>query len=54
MKGTGSNLINKILFSTIILLTGMLFLKIDELNTDISTKMYLDKINKLLDTYATS
>ena len=27
-------------------------LKIDELNADISTKMYLDKINKLLDTYA--
>ena len=27
-------------------------LKIDELNTEISTKMYLDKINKLLDTYA--
>ena len=27
-------------------------LKIDELNADNSTKMYLDKINKLLDTYA--
>ena len=28
------------------------FLKIDELNADNSTKMYLDKINMLLDTYA--
>ena len=27
-------------------------LKIGEINADISTKMYLDKINKLLDTYA--
>ena len=27
-------------------------LKIDELNVDNSTKMYLDKINMLLDTYA--
>ena len=27
-------------------------MKIDELNADNSTKMYLDKINKLLDTYA--
>ena len=27
-------------------------LKIDELNADNSTKMYLDKINMLLDTYA--
>ena len=27
-------------------------LKIDEINTDNSTKMYLDKINMLLDTYA--
>ena len=27
-------------------------LKIDELHADNSTKMYLDKINKLLDTYA--
>ena len=27
-------------------------LKIDELNVDYSTKMYLDKINMLLDTYA--
>ena len=27
-------------------------LQIDELNTDNSTKMYLDKINKLLDTHA--
>ena len=28
------------------------FLKIDELNADNSTKIYLDKINMLLDTYA--
>ena len=28
------------------------FLKIDELNIDNSTKIYLDKINMLLDTYA--
>ena len=27
-------------------------LKIDELNTDSSTRMHLDKINMLLDTYA--
>ena len=27
-------------------------LKFDELNTDNSTKIYLDKINRLLDTYA--
>ena len=27
-------------------------LKIDELNADNSTKMYLDKVNMLLDTYA--
>ena len=27
-------------------------MKIDELNADNSTKMYFDKINKLLDTYA--
>ena len=27
-------------------------MKIDELNADNSTKMYLDKINMLLDTYA--
>ena len=27
-------------------------LKTDELNTDNSTRMYLDKINMLLDTYA--
>ena len=49
MKGTGPNLIEKILFWTIFLLTG----KIDNsTNSDDSTKIYLDKINMLLDTYA--
>ena len=49
MEGTGSNLIEKILFWTIFLLTG----KIDNsTNSDDSTKIYLDKINMLLDTYA--
>ena len=33
-------------------MTGRIVLKIDELNADNSTKMYLDKINRLLDTYA--
>ena len=40
MKGTGPNLIKRIL------------LKIDEFNADNSTKIHLDKINMLLDTYA--
>ena len=46
MNGTGPNLINKILVDWEDLL------KTDELNADNSTRMYLDKINMLLDTYA--
>ena len=49
MKEIGSNLIEKILFQTIFLLDLQ---KIDELNADNSTKMYLDKIKMLLNTYA--
>ena len=52
MKGTGPNLIEKILFQTIFSVDWEDLLKIDELNADSSTKMYLDKINMLLDTYA--
>ena len=33
-------------------MTGRIFVKIDELNAHNSTKMCLDNINKLLDTYA--
>ena len=51
MKGTGPNLINKILFQTISVDWEDL-LKIDDLNADNLTKIYLDKINILLDTYA--
>ena len=45
MKETGPNLIKKVLFCTILL-------KTDDLNAENSTKIYLDKINMLLDTYA--
>ena len=51
MKETGPNLIKKILSWTIFLLTGKI-LKFDEVHVDNSTKIYLDKINMLLDTYA--
>ena len=44
-EGTGPNVIEKILFWTIFLLTGRICRKIDELNADNSTKIYLDKIN---------
>ena len=49
MKEAGPNLIKKILSQTI---DWEDLLKIDELNVDNSTKIYLDKINMLLDTYA--
>ena len=49
-KGTGPNLIRKILFYTFSVDWEDL-LKIDDLNADNSTKVYLDKINMLLDTY---
>ena len=52
MNGTGPHLIEKILFQTILLLIGRIFLENDELNADNSTKIYLDKINIFLDTYA--
>ena len=42
MKGTGPNLIEKILFKTIFLLTGRIY-------ADNSTKIFLGKINMLLD-----
>ena len=43
MKGTSANLIEKILFLTIFLLTEYL-LKIDELIVDDPTQMYLDSM----------
>ena len=52
MKGAGQILIETILFLTIYLLTGRIFLKNGELNADNSFKIYLDKINMLLDAYA--
>ena len=51
MKGTGPNLVEKILFQTLSV-DWEDSLKTDELNADNSTRMYLDKINMLLDTYA--
>ena len=51
MNGTGPNLIKKILFQTFSVDWEDL-LKTDELNSSNSTKMYLGKINILLDTYA--
>ena len=53
MKGTGPNLI-KFFFSRPFFIDWEDLLKIDELNADNSTKMYLDQINMLLDTYAPS
>ena len=52
MNWTAPNLIKKVLFQIISLLTWEDLLKIDEFNTDNSTKVYLDEINILLDTYA--
>ena len=51
MNGTGPNLIEKILFQTFPVDWEDL-LKTDELNAGNSTRMYLDKMNMLLDTYA--
>ena len=50
MKGTGPNLIEKILFQTIFVLIAR-FVENDEFYADNSIKIYLDKINILLDTY---
>ena len=61
MKNTGPSLIEKILFQTIFLFFLFFFflfsdreglLKIDELNVENSTQLYLENINILLDTYA--
>ena len=52
MKETSPNLIEKILFYILFLVVWEDLLKIDELNAGNSTKMYLDNINMLLDTYA--
>ena len=53
MNGTGPNLIEKILFYIDFFpIDWEDLLKTDELNADNSTRMYLDKINMLLDTYA--
>ena len=45
MKGTGPNLIEKIFILDYFSVDWEDLLKIDELNTDNSTKIYLDKIN---------
>ena len=45
------NLIKKLLFLTIFSVDLEDLLKIDELNAENLTNMYLDKINMLLDTY---
>ena len=52
MKGNGPNLIEKNFIIDYFSVDWEDFLKIDELNADNSTKIYLDKINMLLDTYA--
>ena len=52
MKGTGPNLIKKTLFLDYFSVDWDDLLKIDELNLENSTKIYLDKINMLLDAYA--
>ena len=49
MNGAGPNLIEKILFQTILFVDWEDLLKPDELNADSSARMYLDKINMLLD-----
>ena len=51
MNGTGPSLINKIILDYFSVDWEYL-LKIDDLNADYSTKICLDKINMLLDTYA--
>ena len=51
MNGTGPNMIERILFETFSVDWEDL-LKTDELNADDSVRMYLDKINILLSTYA--
>ena len=55
MEGTSLNMINKILFYTFLFFFFFVdwedLLKNDELNAANSTKIYLDKINMLLDTY---
>ena len=51
MNGTGPILINKIILDYFSVDWEYL-LKIDDLNADDSTKICLDKINMLLDTYA--
>ena len=55
MEGTSLNMINKILFYTFLFFFFFVdwedLLKNDELNSANSTKIYLDKINMLLDTY---
>ena len=50
MKKTSPNLIEKILYYFSVDWENML--KVDELNVDNSTKMYLDRINMLLDSHA--
>ena len=52
MKETGPNLIEKIFVVDYFSVDCEDLLKIGELDVDNSTKMYLDKINMLLDTYA--
>ena len=53
MNGTGPNLIEKILFYIdFFSIDWEDLLKTDEPNADNSTRMYLDKINVLLYTYA--
>ena len=49
MKGTGPNLIESLDYFSV---DWEDLMKIDELNADNSTKIYLNKINMLLDTYA--
>ena len=55
MEGTSLNMINKILFYTFLFFFFFVefedLMKNDELNAANSTKIYLDKINMLLDTY---
>ena len=52
MKGTGPNLIKRILFQTIFAVEWEDLLKIDERNADNSARIYLGRIDVLLDTYA--
>ena len=52
MNETGQNLIEKILLLTIFSVYWKDLLKIDEMNADNSTKMYLVKIDMLVHTYA--